>query len=99
GQQIARRLGGDMRVVVFVPPDKHLTREEAAFRRSIRKLAEKVEAAFEELPLPARRKLPGTLVNYAVRHNVTRIVLGHSKQSRWQEFWRGSIVGGVLRKT
>ncbi len=29
---------------------------------------------------------------------MTRIVMGHSKQSRWQQLWQGSIVDSVLRK-
>ncbi|WP_409343114.1 universal stress protein [Paenibacillus sp. MBLB4367] len=99
GQQIAKRLSGELLVVTFVRPGKRLSKEAETFKRAVKKLALKVEAAFEELPLPGRRRLPGILVDYAVRHNVTRIVLGHSKQSRWQELWQGSIGSGILRKT
>ncbi|MFC5469296.1 histidine kinase [Cohnella suwonensis] len=99
GQQIAKRLGGDLRIVTFAKPNpgKLPSKETAAFKRSIEKLAEKIGAEFEELPL-RRRRLPGELVRYAVRHNVTRIVLGHSKMSFWQDFWKGSIAGGILKK-
>ncbi|MBW7462475.1 histidine kinase, partial [Paenibacillus sepulcri] len=62
-------------------------------------LVEKVGAKFEELPLPHLRKLPTELVRYATQHNVTRIVMGHSKKNRWQERWQGSIVNRVLRRT
>ncbi|TMV43919.1 histidine kinase [Paenibacillus mesophilus] len=99
GQQIAKRLNGDMRVVTFVNPKKQLTNEAAAFKGSIIKLVERIGAEFEELPLDSRRSLPGVLVRYALNNNVTRIVLGHSKQSRWQEFWQGSIVHDMLKKT
>ncbi|MEK3867395.1 histidine kinase [Paenibacillus sp. FSL H7-0716] len=99
GQQIAKRLGGDLLIVSFVPPKKTLSREAATFKRSIIKLVEKIGAKFEELPLPHRWLLPRTLVHYAAQHGVTRIVLGHSKQSRWQELWRGSIANGILKKT
>ncbi|MFC5404461.1 histidine kinase [Cohnella soli] len=99
GQQIAKRLGGDLRIVAFTKPGLPLPKEKAAFKRAIMKLAEKVGAEFEELPLRSRRRLPSALVRYAVKHNATRIVLGHSKTSFWQDFWRGSVSEGILRKT
>ncbi|MFD2334144.1 histidine kinase [Cohnella sp. GCM10020058] len=99
GQQIARRLNGDLIVVTFVRPKRALTKNQQAFKRSIQKLAQKVDAKFEELPLPHRRKLPALLVRYATENNVTRIVMGHSDKNRWQEKWQGSIANRVLRKT
>ncbi|WP_334077448.1 histidine kinase [Paenibacillus sanfengchensis] len=98
GQQIAKRLNGDMIVVTFVLPERKLSKDQQMFKRSIRKLAEKVDARFEELPILHLRKLPSMLVRYAIQNNVTRIVMGHSKKSRWQERWQGSIAGRVLRK-
>lgn len=98
GQQIARRLNGDIVVISFVHPRKVLSKEEQAFKSSIMKLTKKVEGKFEELPLLHRRKLPAALVRYAEEQNVTRIVMGHSKQTRWQQLWQGSIVDSVLRR-
>lgn len=98
GQQVAKRLGGDLMVISFVNPNKSLSKEAAAFKRSMIQLVDKVEGEFEELPIASRRSLPGKLVKYAVEHNVTRIVMGHSKQSAWQEFRKGSIVNGLLGK-
>lgn len=99
GQQVARRLNADLLAVTFVHPQRELSKESAAFKRSMLKLVEKVHAQFEELPLPSRRKLPSVLVRYALERHVTRIVLGHSRQSRWQELWQGSIVSKMLNKT
>jgi len=99
GQQIAKRLNGELVVISFVSPGKELSKEQATFRRSMIKLTEKVGAAFEELPLPPRRALPAALVRYALERHVTRIVLGHSKQNRWQELIQGSIVSGILKHT
>ncbi|MGO4694988.1 histidine kinase [Paenibacillus sp. 2TAB26] len=98
GQQIARRLNGDVVVVSFKEPQKKLSKEEQAFKASIKKLTVKVGGTFEELPLQSRRRLPSALVRYAEEHQVTRIVMGHSKQSRWQQLKQGSIVDSVLRK-
>ena len=99
GQQIAKRLGGDLMIVTFVHPKKMLSREATAFKRSLLKLADQIGAKFEELTLASRRKLPGMLARYATLHQVTRIVLGHSKLNRWQELWRGSITNGILKKS
>ncbi|WP_442601641.1 universal stress protein [Paenibacillus sp. KN14-4R] len=99
GQQIAKRLNGDLMVVCFVNPRKSLTKECATFKRSIVKLVDKVGGTFEELPFRSTRLIARQLVHYAVNNNVTRILLGHSKQTRWQEFWRGSVVNGILKMT
>lgn len=99
GQQIAKRLNGDLHVVTLRKQGKTLTKEAAAFRRSIMKLVEKVGGKFEELPLTYRRCIPRILVDYANANHVTRIVLGHSKQTRWQTFLQGSVINGVLERT
>ncbi|WP_141500442.1 histidine kinase [Paenibacillus luteus] len=97
GQQIAKRLNGDILVVSFIDPAKKLSKEEQAFKAAIRKLTNKVGGVFQELPLAHRRYLPAALVCYAEQHQVTRIIMGHSKQSSWQQLWQGSIVDSVLR--
>lgn len=99
GQQIAKRLNGDLHVVTLRKQGKTLTKESATFRRSIMKLVEKVGGKFEELPLTFRRCIPRVLVDYANANHVTRIVLGHSKQTRWQTFLQGSVINGVLERT
>ncbi|WP_138752614.1 histidine kinase [Paenibacillus sinopodophylli] len=98
GEQIARRLAGDVVVVSFVPPGKKLTKDEQAFKASIKKLAIKVGGSFKELPLANRRQLSSALAAYAEEQHVTRIVMGHSKQSRWEQISRGSIALGLLRR-
>ncbi len=59
-----------------------------------RRLCEDLGASWHELdaPDPARG-----LVGYAVEHQITQIVLGSSRRSRWQELTSGSVVNGVLR--
>ncbi|MGG1516422.1 histidine kinase [Paenibacillus oryzisoli] len=98
GQQIAKRLNGDLHVVTLRKMGKTLSKEAAAFRRSMMKLVEKVGGKFKELPLSYRRCIPKLVVNYANTHHVTRIVLGHSKQTRWQTFLYGSVINGLLKR-
>ncbi|WP_229692254.1 histidine kinase, partial [Paenibacillus radicis (ex Gao et al. 2016)] len=98
GQQIARRLNAGLAVLAFVRRGKILSKEQHTFKRSIQKLAEKIDGSFEELPLPSRRKLPEILVRYAVELRASRIVMGQSRQNRWQQLLHGSIAEGVLRR-
>ncbi|MGN7357020.1 histidine kinase [Paenibacillus sp. SAF-054] len=98
GQQIAKRLNGDLLVVIFMQAKSKLSKEAAAFKRSLQKMAKKTDAQFEELPLRSTRQFAGELIRYAVDKKVTRIVLGHSKKSRRQELWQGSVTDGILKR-
>ncbi|KHL97606.1 histidine kinase [Paenibacillus sp. IHB B 3415] len=99
GQQIAKRLNGDLIIVTFLVRGRPLTKDQQVFKRSILKLTERINARFEELEVLRLRLLPSLLVRYAIQNNVTRIVMGHSQKSRWQEKWHGSIASRVLRRT
>lgn len=99
GQQVAKRLGGELLVVCFRPTSKKRTKEEATFRRAIVKLVDKVGGTFEEQPLQREKDVANELVAYAMEKNVTRIVMGQSKRTRWEEIWYGSIVHKILRQT
>ncbi|AIQ58591.1 universal stress protein [Paenibacillus borealis] len=99
GQQIAKRLNGDLIIVTFLVRSRPLTKDQQVFKRSILKLTERINARFEELEVIRLRLLPSMLVRYAIQNNVTRIVMGHSQKSRWQEKWHGSIASRVLRRT
>ena len=98
GQQIAKRLGGELQVVCFKLPTKKLTNDEMTFKRAIIKLVEKVGGTFEELPLSGA-SIPDEIVHYATKNNVTGIVMGQSKRTRWEEIANGSIINKILRKT
>ncbi|MEF2965993.1 histidine kinase [Paenibacillus sp. M1] len=98
GQQIAKRLGGDLFVASFTRPGSKLTKEQESFKRSVVKLCRKIGAEFHEWPLTGRRSLPDKLAGLASRLGVTRIVMGHSKMSRMQQWRKGSVIDGLLRK-
>jgi two-component system, OmpR family, sensor histidine kinase KdpD len=98
GQQIAKRLNGDLSVVSFWKQSLTLSKEAATFKRSLWKLTEKIGASMEEITFRSKREIPRLLVKYAIEHNVTRIVMGHSKQTAWQELWKGSIANSLLKQ-
>ncbi|WP_145153419.1 histidine kinase [Paenibacillus xylanexedens] len=98
GQQIAKRLNGDLCVVIFRNMKQPLTKEATVFRRNMIKLVEKFGGHMEELSILHRRNIPSTLARYAMEHQITRIVMGHSRRTRWQELWQGSVVNSLLRR-
>ncbi|WP_416829152.1 histidine kinase [Ectobacillus polymachus] len=98
GQQIAKRLGGDLRVVSFQPRNKKLSKDEQAFKHSIMKLVDKVGGAFEEIPIDSKLTVAEQIVAYATSQSTTRIVMGQSKRTRLEEIFYGSIVNKILRK-
>ncbi|WP_449600153.1 histidine kinase [Paenibacillus sp. Marseille-Q9583] len=98
GQQIAKRLNGELSVVSFWKQGLTLSKEAATFKRSLWKLTEKIGASMEEITFRSKREIPRLLVKYATRHNITRIVMGHSKQTAWQELWKGSIANSLLKQ-
>ncbi|QHW31691.1 histidine kinase [Paenibacillus rhizovicinus] len=99
GQQIAKRLGGDLQVVVFTDTSQEPTKEREAFKKSILKLVEKIDAGFREIAISGRKQVPRALIRYAMLINATRIVMGHSKQTRTEELRQGSIARALLKQT
>jgi two-component system sensor histidine kinase KdpD len=97
GQQIAKRLGAELLVICIQAPYKKLSKNEMTFKRSIIKLVEKVGGEFKELKL--KGELADQIVQSATENNITRIVMGQSKRTRWEEIVYGSIVSKILRKT
>lgn len=98
GQQVAKRLGGELLVVCFLSPDRKLSKEEQTFRRSIKKLVHKVGGEFEEFSI-ARTDAAEEIVTYATDKKITKIVIGHSKRSRLEEIINGSVINKILRST
>ena len=98
GQQIAKRLGAELFVVCFLPAEKKLTKEEETFRRSIKKLVDKIDGEFEESFL-SNEDAAEEIADYAIDKKITRIVMGQSKRGRFEEIIRGSVINKILRKT
>ncbi|MGE7121580.1 histidine kinase [Peribacillus sp. NPDC046944] len=98
GDQIAKRLGGDLVVVSFILSQKELSKEESLFKSSIQKLIIKLNGKFEERAINGG-DIAKEIVGYAMKHYITRIILGQSKRTRWEEIIHGSIVNKILGQT
>ena len=43
--------------------------------------------------------VPDEVINYARKHNITKVVMGRPIRPRWQEFLRGAVVDQVIRQS
>jgi two-component system sensor histidine kinase KdpD len=91
--RIAARTKADLHAVHVVAGDQ-THRTDGTAMAELHKLADDLGAAWHELNRdePAR-----ALVDFARDHQVTQIVMGSSRRSRWEELTRGSVVQRVLR--
>ena len=91
--RLAARLKSDLHVV-HVSSDTSSVGADKVAVEALRKLAGDLGAQWEDLTAddPAH-----AIVEYAKKNQVTQIVLGSSRRTRWQEISRGEIVRKVLR--
>jgi two-component system sensor histidine kinase KdpD len=101
----ARRLAGDLNaewMVLFVetpqlaamPPEK---RERV---NGLLRLAEELGARTQVLPAGSSiRATAQTIMEYAHKNNVTKIIAGKPLRPRWQEFMRGSLVDQLIHES
>jgi two-component system sensor histidine kinase KdpD len=88
--RLANRVKGELLVL-------HVMREDAvpgSGLAAVHKLTEDVGGTWFEVPGddPAL-----TVVNFAKEHQITQIVVGATRQSRWEEVTKGSVVRKILR--
>ncbi|CEG32579.1 histidine kinase [Peribacillus castrilensis] len=98
GDQIAKRLGGEFLIASFIPLAKKLSKEEEIFKSSMQKLVNKLNGRFFEIIMNGDEIAEGIVV-FSMQHRITRIILGHSKKSVWEEAVNGSIVNKIMRKS
>jgi two-component system sensor histidine kinase KdpD len=91
--RLAARLKTELHVV-HVIGDSAVSTSNRESLATLRTLASDLGAQWDELQAddPAE-----AIVEYARNHQITQIVLGSSKRSRWQEVTRGEIVRKILR--
>ena len=92
GWRIASRLKADI-VAVYVPVGKPTLQQQKILEGDFA-LAERLEIKIERA---AGKKIAQALADYAIAHQVTQIVIGHSGRTRLQELLGGSIVNDLIR--
>jgi two-component system sensor histidine kinase KdpD len=91
--RLSARMKGDLHAVHVVAAEQSRQRDAAALV-ALHQLADDLGAHWHEITRddPAR-----ALVDFASEHQVTQIVIGSSRRSRWEEMTKGSVVQRVLR--
>jgi two-component system, OmpR family, sensor histidine kinase KdpD len=93
--RIAQRSKGDL-VGVHVIPQDGLAAPSAALLERQRELLEELDGTFHEV---VGADVGAALLDAARSLNVTQIVMGASRRSRWQRITRGSVIGRVIRES
>ncbi len=83
-------------VYVETPDQAGLSQEQRDQIAHMLHLAEELGARALSLP---GQSVTETVLNYAHRHNVTKIIVGKPLRSRWVELLRGSILDQLIRKS
>jgi two-component system, OmpR family, sensor histidine kinase KdpD len=91
--RLSARMKGDLHAVHVVAAEQSRQRDAVALA-ALHQLAADLGAQWQEITRddPAR-----ALVDFASEHQVTQIVIGSSRRSRWEEMTKGSVVQRVLR--
>ncbi len=97
----ARRMADQLGVEWFVlnvetPGYSHLSSAQSDQLARTMRLAEELGARTRSLP---GNSVVETVLAYAHRHNITKLIVGKSLQPRWIELLRGSTVDQLLRQS
>ncbi len=95
----ARRLADELKtewfaVYVETPGDARLSQAGRDRVARILQLAEELGAKVVTLP---GQNVADTILDYAHKHNVTKIIAGKPLRPRWLELWRGSVVDRLIQ--
>ncbi|WP_319580803.1 DUF4118 domain-containing protein [uncultured Methanospirillum sp.] len=93
----ADRLNTDWRAVYVETPMHH--RLSYSAKEQIYKTIKLVESLGGKTETIFGLNIPDTLIEYAKKHNITRIVIGKTLRSRWKELIFGSIVDQMIHKS
>ncbi len=95
GRRMAEQLNAPW-FVVYVETSGHMhgisDYQERLFRTL--RLAEELGATFQKL---IGMSIPEAVVDFAKKHNITKIIVGKPLRSRWQEIVSGSIVDKIIQ--
>lgn len=98
GFRIAQRYNGGL-YVLHVTDGHRLSMAEAQQLDLLKGLAERLGAAFHLVTAKSQRHLSASLLEFISENAVTKVVLGQSARTRWEEITRGSIVNPILKNT
>jgi two-component system sensor histidine kinase KdpD len=98
GFKIARRLNGNFYVLHVIDGQRYSMAKSQQLDM-LKELAEKLGASFAVERVSSKRQVKTTMLDYISEKGITRLVIGQSARTRWEEIKHGSIVNELLRKT
>jgi two-component system sensor histidine kinase KdpD len=97
GRRLADELKTDWTVLyVETPNQTNLSQAQKDKIAILLKLSEELGARTLSLP---GRSVSETVMDYAHRHNITKIIVGKPIQPAWRELLRGSVVNQIIRQS
>ncbi|MDF5729054.1 MAG: universal stress protein [Rhizonema sp. PD38] len=94
GARIAGYMNAPLFAVFIAKPDDFLTKEESLHIETSEKLCQEFGGTFIRA---TSHNVAESIAEIAEKYRVTQIVIGASRRSRWQVFWKGSLTHQLLR--
>jgi two-component system sensor histidine kinase KdpD len=99
--RVARRMA-DRRhaewMAIYVETPRHHRLSDAERDQVAQTLRLAEQLGGEAVTIPGHN-MAEDLIRYAQSRNVTEVIIGKSRRSRWSEIWRGSVVHDLIRKS
>ncbi len=97
GRRLSEELNAEWNVVYIETPDR--VRFSPTHSERVRRTLQLAEELGAKCFTISGRSVPETAIDFAKKHNVTKIIAGKPLRSRWSELIQGSIVDEIIRKS
>jgi two-component system sensor histidine kinase KdpD len=94
GARIANQMNGRLFVLFVAHPHQFLSKAEALHLETCQRLTQEFEGEFIR---QESEDVVKAIVQVATSHNITQVVLGETRRSRWHLFVKGSIVQRLMQ--
>lgn len=92
GSRVAGRMNTDWYAVYVETPRTAPERLSATAQRQISENLQFARELGAEVVVLKGKDVVAELVRFAREHNVTYVIMGHPRRSRWEKFWRGDVI-------
>lgn len=94
GARIATQLHARLYALFVNHPERFLTKEESIHIETCEKICHQFNGVFLRI---TSTDVAQTIADTAHEYHITQVVLGQSQKSRWELFWRGSLVQKLVK--
>ncbi|MCA3749738.1 MAG: universal stress protein [Rubrobacter sp.] len=92
GSRVAGRMNTDWYAVYVQTPREAPEKLSATAQRQISENLQFARELGAEVVWLKGRDVVDELVRFAREHNVTYVIMGHPRRTRWEKFWRGDVI-------